>query len=200
MPAVTPASWRRPKNTTVMAPVSSMSVSSRAATPDHGCTRIEYTLPATRTRWRNCGVARSAIRSAGMSKSPMSMRWRRLGLGLAPCGVPWRLPSAGRRSPTGVMILGVGALGAEVVRHDGDVAVGDVVEQPWRSSRRCGRAPAGARSGCTRGGAAARVTSVSPSSRSRATTSAARPLDAPIGALDDVERQPGEAERAPARR
>src|SRR4051794_7232757 len=71
VPVDTPDRWRRPKNTTVMAPVSSTTLSSSEATPDHGCTRIEYTWPATLARWRN-DSCEMGTRSAGRAMLAMS--------------------------------------------------------------------------------------------------------------------------------
>ena len=124
VPVRTPPTERRPKNTTVMLPVSSASVHSRLGVPLHGCTRTERTRPATVVARRGPTSCCMGVRSVG-SAAVSTLRERRADMAAAVRRSVGRL---------GVRRRGVADRGAaEVIGHDGDAAVRHAAER--RSDR-----------------------------------------------------------------
>ena len=163
--------------------------SSRVGESCWGATRIERTRPrtVTRSRQRASAIGQPACRLGG-----------RTGLVLA--GLPGRDAHRGPdRSPVEPPCR-AGASRAEVERHRGDVGVREPRTCSPRSSRPCGRGGCGARCPRYLRSGSSTVTSVSPSASSRGDGADGRPRQPPVGALDDLERHPGQPEPLPLAR
>ena len=180
-PRSRPAIVRRPRNTSSSPPVSSTTTASSVGTLAHGCTRSERTRPAMVAHVAPAHLADRLHGDRALVGPTGGGAGRATGVFTRARTRPVRraLRAPPRR----------GCFGGRGSKWNGTSSRwrAAACRRPRRSRRRCGRAGGGARTGCTRGAAAARSPRCVPSS-SRGDDLERGPVDAAVGAVDELER------------